>query len=268
MALPECKELLLFESKGVLTITLNRPEVRNAMNLVMVDELMQTFNAIADKPHIRIVVIKGADSNFCSGGDIRDMVNARAKNSDKDQDAFYVLNRAFGRMISLIDKAPQVVITLLEGAVLGGGFGLACISDIAIADSNCQFGLPETGLGLPPAQIAPFVVKRIGLTQARRLVLTGARFNGKEAKKLGVVHFSTKSEAKMQQLLQQQIRQIKRCAPDANRITKELILDVGVIEHEPLLDKAARTFATAVKSEEGQEGTSAFIEKRPANWVD
>ncbi len=268
MALPECKELLLFESKGVLTITLNRPEVRNAMNLVMVDELMHTFNAIADKSHIRIVVIKGADSNFCSGGDIRDMVNARTKNTDKGQDAFYDLNRAFGRMISLIEKAPQVVITLLEGAVLGGGFGLACISDIAIADSNCQFGLPETGLGLPPAQIAPFVVKRIGLTQARRLVLTGARFNGKEAKKLGVVHFSTKSEAKMQQLLQQQIRQIKRCAPDANRITKELILDVGVIEHERLLDKAARTFATAVKSEEGQEGTSAFIEKRPANWVD
>ncbi len=266
--LPECKELLLFESKGVLTITLNRPEMRNAMNLAMVEELMQTFNVIANKPHIRVVVIKGADGNFCSGGDIKDMVNAMKNISDDDHDAIYDLNRIFGRMISLIDRAPQVVITLLEGAVLGGGFGLACISDIAIADSNCQFGLPETGLGLPPAQIAPFVVKRIGLTQARRLVLTGARFNGKEAKKLGVVHFSTKSEAKMQQLLQQQIRQIKRCAPDANRITKELILDVGVIEHESLLDKAARTFAAAVKSEEGQEGTSAFIEKRPAKWVD
>ncbi len=267
MKLADCKSLLLHENRGVLTITLNRPKVRNAMNLLMVVELMSTFEAIADESEIRAVVLRGAEANFCAGGDIKDMANARAMISDDNPDAYIELNRTFGRMISQLNIAPQVVITCLEGAVLGGGFGLACISDIAIADNNCQFGLPETSLGLPPAQIAPFVVKRVGLTQARRLVLTGARFNGQQARELGVVHYNTDSAEEMEALVQTQLKQIKRCAPNANRITKELIMNVGLMEHESLLDKAAMAFSAAVQSEEGKEGTSAFIEKRAAKWI-
>jgi len=237
------------------------------MNLAMVHELMSTFESIAPQRKIRIVVLQGAEGNFCAGGDIKDMANARAIASNAKQDALFELNRTFGTMISQINAAPQVVITLLEGAVLGGGFGIACISDIAIADMNSQFGLPETSLGIPPAQIAPFVVNRIGLTQARRLMLTGARFNGEQARDLGVVHFATASTDEMERLLQQQIKRIMRCAPNANRITKELILDVGVIDYETLLDKAATAFSRAVRSEEGIEGTSAFVEKRSPSWM-
>ena len=117
------------------------------------------------------------------------MAEGRAKAAQSAADAtqsFYDLNRAFGRVITQADALPQVVITVLEGAVLGGGFGLACISDVAIAAKSAQFGLPETSLGVIPAQIAPFVVKRIGLTQARRLALLGERFDGAEAVRLGV----------------------------------------------------------------------------------
>lgn len=267
MTLPLCEHILLHEDAGVLTITLNRPKARNAMNLALVQELMASFEAIADNREIRAVVLRGAEANFCAGGDIKDMAKAREAAATTDEDPFFKLNRTFGHMITQVNAAPQVVITLLEGAVLGGGFGLACISDIAIADANAQFGLPETGLGLPPAQIAPFVVSRIGLTQARRLVLTGARFNGEEARDLGVVHFTTASSEEMEVLLQQQLKQIKRCAPNANRVTKELILNVGLVEHETLLDKAAKDFSAAVQGEEGREGTLAFVEKRPASWA-
>ena len=265
--LPDCNTLELQQDSGVLRITLNRPDSRNAMNLAMVEELMETFSAIAESAEIRAVVIRGAAGNFCAGGDIKDMSRAGESAGGSDDDGLFTLNRTFGRMITQVSTAPQVVVTLLEGAVLGGGFGMACVSDIAIADCGSQFGMPETSLGIPPAQIAPFVVARIGLTQARRLVLTGARFDGEEARALGVVHFTTTSSEEMESVAEQQLQQIMKCAPTANRVTKDLILSVGRVEHEQLLDHAAREFAAAVQGEEGQEGMRAFIEKRPARWV-
>ncbi len=267
MSLPVCQEIMLSEAQGVLNITLNRPKVRNAMNLALVREVMAVFESIRERTDIRVVVLRGSGGNFCAGGDIKDMAKAREAAAVSGQDPFFELNRAFGHLITQVNQALQVVITLLEGAVLGGGFGLACISDIAIADRQAQFGLPETGLGLPPAQIAPFVVDRVGLTQARRLVLTGARFDGEEARALGVVHFTTDSPEAMAQLLTQQLKQIQRCAPLANRVTKNLILNVAKTEREALLDLAAQRFSEAVRSDEGREGTLAFVEKRKASWV-
>jgi len=268
--LPTCKTIRLNveEESSVLEITLNRPHAHNAMTLAMVRELMSTFDAIAGKTQIRAVVLRGTGGNFCAGADIKDLTRAREDTNEFDGDPFFTLNRAFGRMITQVNAAPQVVITLLEGSVLGGGFGLACVSDIAIANCDAQFGLPETSLGLPPAQIAPFVVARIGLTQARRLILTGARFDGNEARAIGVVHFTTTSNEEMEDLLQQQLQQIMCCAPIANRVTKELILNVGLIEHETLLDNAAREFSVAMQCEEGSEGMQAFIEKRRASWAE
>ena len=129
-------------------------------------------------------------------------------------------NRRFGTMIEQVDQAPQTVVAVLEGAVLGGGFGLACVSDIAISRDTAQFSLPETGLGILPAQITPFVVKRIGLTQARRLALLGLRFDGKTALDLGVVHQVAQDEVDLGQQLTDIIQQIKRAAPLASRNTK------------------------------------------------
>jgi isohexenylglutaconyl-CoA hydratase len=265
--LPDCNTIELHQDSGVLRITLNRPDARNAMTLAMVEELMATFAAIAESTEIRAVVLRGAEGNFCAGGDIKDLSRKGTSASGPDDDRLFTLNRTFGRMITQVNAAPQVVVTLLEGAVLGGGFGLACISDIAIADRGSQFGMPETSLGIPPAQIAPFVVARVGLMQARRLILTGARFNGDEARALGVVHFTTTSSEEMESVAEQQLQQVMRCAPTANRVTKDLILSVGRVEHEQLLDTAAREFAAAVQGEEGREGMRAFIEKRPARWA-
>ncbi|NQD93731.1 enoyl-CoA hydratase/isomerase family protein, partial [Pseudomonas sp. CrR25] len=137
----------------------------------------------------------------------------------------------------------------------------------AIARQDAQFGLPETSLGVLPAQIAPFVVARIGLTQARRLALTAARFDGAEAARLGLVHFSEGDGEALEQRLAETLGQIRRCAPQANARTKALLL---ASEQEPLdqlLDDAAEQFAAAVTGAEGVEGTLAFVQKRAPNWA-
>lgn len=267
MSLPDCQEILLAMDDGVLTITLNRPHKRNAMNSTLVGELMAVFNSIADDRSIRAVVIRGAEGHFCAGGDISGM-NKEGQTEAEAAQATWDFNRIFGRMITQVNQAPQVVITLLEGAVMGGGFGLACISDIAITDINAKFALPETSLGIIPAQIAPFVVSRIGLTQARRLALLGEKINGKAAQALGITHFLTDSPQAMDECLNDVIKKIKRCAPNATAVTKQLILQVGKTDLESLLDFAADQFCAAMRSDEGQEGTKAFIEKRLPGWAE
>ncbi|SNS86398.1 enoyl-CoA hydratase/isomerase family protein [Pseudomonas segetis] len=264
MQLPDLKTLLINLEQGVLTVTLNRPESRNAMSLSMVEELTQVFSQLNQDQQVRAVVLRGAGGHFCAGGDIKDMANARAVGID----AYRELNRAFGIMLEQAQRLPQVVIALLEGAVLGGGFGLACVSDVAIAADDAKFGLPETTLGILPAQIAPFVAKRIGLTQARRLALTAARFSGQEAARLGLVHFSEASAAEIEQRLDETLAQIKRCAPQANAATKALLLDTELQPLGQLLDDAAQSFANAVLSPEGIEGTMAFVQKRTPGWAE
>lgn len=261
------QEIAVTSDSGVLTITLNRPDKKNAMNLALVNEVMAVFQGISRDLTIRVVVVRGSAGNFCAGGDISDMGKG-AENEALRHKAICEFNRSFGRMITMVNHAPQVVVTLLEGAVLGGGFGLACVSDVAIADKGAMFSMPETGLGVVPAQIAPFVVARIGLTHARRLALLGQRIAGQEAKDLGLVHFVTDTPLAMQVQLEQVIKQVKRCAPQANAATKALMLNVGEVELESLLDEAAVQFATSLTSEEGIEGTQAFLQKRIPNWIE
>jgi len=251
--------LLLEPHNGVLHVTLNRPESRNAMNLQMVGELREVLAQLDSQ--VRAVVISGAGGHFCAGADVKDMANAGGK------DQMQALNRVFGTLLQEVEALPQVVIVVLQGAVLGGGFGLACVSDIAIADHKAQFGLPETSLGLLPAQIAPFVVKRIGLTQARRLALTAARFDGVEAGRLGLVHFVEGDAQALAERLDEVLGQVLRCAPGANARTKALLLASGEQPLGPLLDQAAQWFAEAVMGAEGVEGTQAFVQKRKPRWV-
>lgn len=263
------RSIELEQEGSILTLWLNRPESRNAMSLNMVKAIQQVFKTIQDDISIRAVILRGKDGHFCAGGDIKDMAQLRGEATSVGSNQPYVdFNRQFGHMLEQVDQAPQTVVAVLEGAVLGGGFGLACVSDIAISLADAKFGLPETGLGVIPAQIAPFVVKRIGLTQARRLALLGARFEGHTALKVGVVHEVVENEKALEVLLIETIQQIKRTAPQASRVTKALLHRTLNEALMPLLDDAAQQFANAVGGEEGIEGTMAFIQKRHPNWFD
>lgn len=257
----------LEQQGSILTLWLNRPESRNAMSLNMVKAIRQVFKSIENDMSIRGVILRGKGGHFCAGGDIKDMAQLRGEALSVGTNQPYVdFNRQFGYMIEQVDQAPQTVVAILEGAVLGGGFGLACVSDIAISRADAKFGLPETGLGVIPAQIAPFVVKRIGLTQARRLALLGSRFEGDTALKMGVVHEVVDDQDTLNTLLEDTIQQIKRAAPHASRVTKALLHRTLNEPLNSLLDDAAQQFANAVGSEEGVEGTTAFIQKRLPNW--
>jgi len=266
--LPQCETLILEKQGPTLLITINRPNVRNAMSLHMVAELSTVFSEVEHDQTIRAVVIRGAGGHFCAGGDIKDMASARGQKGEGKDDPFYKLNRAFGQMIQQVNESSKVVIAITEGAVMGGGFGLACVSDLAIAGPTAKFGMPETTLGVIPAQIAPFVVERIGLTQARRLALLGLRVDAAEACTLGIVHQVAESEEQLNDMLNQALERVRLCAPNATAETKALLHRVGNESMAGLLDAAAGKFAAAIRGPEGTEGTMAFMQKREPKWAE
>ncbi len=268
MNLPEAKNLLLKFERGILEVTLNRPESRNAMSLDMVADLNAVFDSIAGERAVRIVILRGAGGHFCAGADLKQMMAGGLKAPAADEvDPVVVFSRSFGSLLRKVTNLPAVVVAICEGAVLGGGFGFACVSDIAFAHVDAKFGLPETTRGLPPAQIAPFVVERIGLTQARKLCLTGAQFRGAEAQRLGIVHEAFASEEELQAKLSETLKQILNCAPNANAVTKEIILNVARQDMDFVLDDAAQKFAACVRGSEAPEGIAAFMQKRAPKWA-
>lgn len=252
---------------GVLHLTLNRPDKRNAMSLAMVETLINELDAAANNETIRAIVIRGAGGHFCAGGDISDMAQARQAAMAGNAESFQQMNRLFGTLLTKVNEQPQTVVCVTEGAVLGGGMGLACVADITLSALEAKFGLPETTLGVVPAQIAPFLVQRIGLTATRRLALTGARFTGEEAARLGVAHEAVPTEA-LNTLLENTLKQIQQCAPGANRATKALLFNTLRNPLTQVLDDGAAAFAQAVQSAEGAEGTLAFMQKRLPKWAE
>ena len=262
------KALLLETRDDALFITLNRPKARNAMSLKMVEEIVAVFEAIKDDASIRSVVFEGLRVIFAAAtsktwpwpGNLR-TVRPRLRMTN-----WLRLTGRFGDMLLQVNRAPQAVIALLEGVVLGGGFGLACVSDVAICLADCRFGLPETSLGVIPAQIAPFIVQRLGMTQARRLAVTGGRFDGSVAHQVGLVHHCCTDVAQLESVLAETLVAIDKCAPQALQKTKALVLSLTPKDLSAALDQAAVDFANAARGEEGMEGFGAFIEKRPAAW--
>lgn len=257
--------LLARAEGGVLHLTLNRPEVRNAMSLAMVQELRAALAAAEADRTTRVIVLRGAGGHFCAGADLKDMAAARAKLAD-DPGALAETNASFGHLCVAFANTGLAVVTVLEGSVMGGGFGLACVSDVAIAGESVVFRLPETGLGLVPAQIAPFLVERLGFAEAKRLGVTGARVDAREALALRLVH-EVHPDAALDAALQRVLRQILNCAPGAVADTKALIAKARFASPASLVAEAARVFSDAALGPEGVEGTMAFIQKRKANWV-
>ncbi|MFZ5723312.1 MAG: enoyl-CoA hydratase/isomerase family protein [Pseudomonadota bacterium] len=267
MDLPNTSQLALRREGPWLHVTLNRPESRNAMSRQMVEELLAVADALEDSREIRGVILRGAGGHFCAGGDIKDMAEARMKAATDGLAAWQRFNRAFGTLLQRYDALPQVTVAVLEGAVMGGGFGLACIADVAIARHDAQFAMPETSLGILPAQIAPFVVNRVGFTQARRLTLLGSRIDGREAQAVGIVHFAEADANAIDSRLADVLKQLKKCAPNANANTKRLLHLTRSLPLASALDEAAVLFSQAVSGSEGAEGTMAFVQKRPAAWA-
>jgi isohexenylglutaconyl-CoA hydratase len=268
-ALPTLETLLLERKGGVLHVTLNRPETKNALGKAMVRDLTAVADLLAGDPDTRAAVIRGANGTFCSGGDIngfKEMFSTPApKPGEKDGIASH--NRRFGAIMARFEALPQTIVMVVEGAAYGGGLGLMCGGDVVLATADAKFSISETTLGVPPAQIAPFVAARIGIARTRRLSLTAHRFDGREAERMGLVDVACADSAALEAALARVLAGIARCAPGANAATKRLILASRAMPRNELLDQSADAFAACLRSPEGHEGVTAFLEKRKPKWA-
>ena len=254
-------------------VTLNRPHVRNAINQTMVEELTDFMSGIQQNEQVRVLVIQGAGGHFCAGGDLGDMLKAAQDFEQGNPEAFKQLNLSYGRLLVQFARLPCTTIALLEGTVMGGGLGFAAVADISLCSSSSKLAMPEASLGLPPAQIAPFVAERIGLSQTRRLALTARKLLAPEAHALGLVDQIANDSKALQELVQTELNAIQTCSPKAIRSTKRLLIELSRLslskdsELEQQLTEAADAFNFAVTRGDGPEGTRAFMEKRHPVWA-
>ena len=278
-AAPEFIAIVAQQTGPVLHITLNRPELRNAMSLQMVAELRQVLAAAEStaggEGAVRVLVLRGAGGHFCAGGDVKDMAAARMRAlqaskadlaADPAVDPMAQVNAEFGALCVAYAQTPLAVVAVLEGTVMGGGLGLACVADVAIASDTARFRLPETAFGVVPAQIAPYLVERLGYSQAKRLAVTGGRLDAAAALRIGLVH-TLADTADLSAALDQVLADILACAPGALAATKALMAQARWAEPHTLVAQAAALFSCAAQGPEGGEGMSAFIQKRKPHWA-
>lgn len=256
---------LLFESKNsVGYIKLNRPELKNAMDANLIQALKKKFLEFQKKTDLRALVISGESSFFCAGGDLNWMKSSIDKSkAENEADA-----RELGSMIRALDECPLPVICLVEGGAFGGGVGLVAASDIVIAEVSAKFSLSEVKLGLIPATIGPLVLRKIGISQARRLYLTGLRFSGEEAQRIGLVHELAKDKSEMDAILNRYLRELASSGPEAVRYAKSLIREMQgrKVWDADISEESSKILSEIRVGAEAQEGISAFLEKRSPSW--
>ncbi len=264
--LPDISTLDLNISEGWLTIWLNQPEKRNALTDEMRRDLISIFSAIRDDRSIRGITLRGRGGVFCAGGDLKQFKNQFQNKVDEAE--ILAMSRNAADLFDCVNSAPQVVIVLIEGAAMAGGFGLACCADVVLCEAGAKFAMTECMIGLSPAQISPFVIQRLGYSTARRLMLTAARFNGSEAEALGFADFVRDSVEALEEIESGLKRQVLKCAPGAIAGTKELILTLPALDRSTAIEVAAQNFKTRMISDEAREGIASFLEKRKPNWAE
>jgi methylglutaconyl-CoA hydratase len=263
-------ELLLVEPSGanrsVVRVVLNRPDVHNAFNAELIGELRTTFRGLADEPpdHLRAVVLAGSGPSFCAGADVNWMrASLGLTREQNEQDAMVM-----AEMFDSIDRCPVPVIARVHGAALGGGMGLCAVSDMVIAEAGARFGFTETRLGILPAVIAPFVIAKIGESQARALFPGGRRFDATRALRIGLVHEVVEGEGALDDAVDAAVADILAAGPTAARAAKAIVREVRGLPHESTRWHTARRIAAQRTGPEGQEGLRAFLEKRQPAWRD
>ncbi len=248
---------------GVAVLWLNRPEVRNAFNEIMIAELTAAFAELDADPAVRAVVLAGHGKVFCAGADLNWM--KRMGEMDFEENRKDAL--AFGAMLNRLHALKKPTIARVHGAAFAGGMGLIAACDIAAASTETEFAVSEVRLGLMPATISPYVLAAMGERAARRYFLTAERFSAAEAYRIGFIQELAQPE-ELDATVNAILGEIVQGAPGAHAVTKDLIHSVArqPLTSELLEDMAAR-IATARASEEGKEGVRAFLEKRSPAWL-
>lgn len=246
------------------TIWLNRPEKHNAMNAEMISELISCYESISEHNEIRVVVLRGKGKSFCAGADLNYMKGIASFGFQENYEDSLKLAKCFNTIYTC--KKPTIAI--VHGAAIGGANGLLAACDYVYCHEETKFAFSEVKLGIAPATISPYVIKRIGEYNARDLMLTGRRILGPEAEKCGLANKSHTSEG-LEQQLNQTIKFLMTSGPEAMASCKELIYTISnKLDFESSIDYTAKLIAELRASKEGQEGMASFLEKRKPNWVE
>ncbi len=248
---------------GVVQITMSRPDVFNAIDETMIAELERAFDQLIHDPEVRVLVLAGEGKHFSAGADLQWMQRAsQASPAWNLSDA-----RRFAAMLSHIEHCPKPTVARIQGVALGGGLGLACACDIAIAADHASFAISEVKFGILPSMIGPYVINAIGKRHAKRLALTTHRLSASEAMSLGLVH-EVVAEGALDASVDQCAHELLAGGPCAQQETKHLFaqLQVGPITAE-VSELTAQTISRVRSTAEAKEGFEAFFKKRPANWM-
>lgn len=255
--------LLVGEENGVLSITFNRPEVHNAFNDTLIGEAIDLFSDLSRWPAARAIVLRAVGENFCAGADLNWMSRMVSYSRDENiRDS-----SRLAKMFALINESPLPVVGRIQGAAIGGGVGLVSVCDIALATSRSKFGLSEVKLGILPAVISPYVIAKIGESHARALFLTGERFDAQRAASIGLVHRIAADDQELDRLVAEAIAALMTSGPEAVRECKKLIRVVANSRPEESVPYTIQAIAERRVSDEGQQGMSAFLEKKKAPWA-
>jgi methylglutaconyl-CoA hydratase len=249
------------DDRGVVYATLDRPDKRNALSAVLMDELTDLAATIGHQPATRAIVLAGAGPAFCAGGDL-DWMMAQI---NADRQTRMSEARRLARMLGALNEMPTPLIGRVHGSALGGGVGLACVCDVVVAADSTKFGLTETRLGLIPATIGPYVIARMGEGRARRVFMSARIFDAAEARDLGIVS-RTVSAADLDKAVEAEVDPYLSAAPRAVGAAKALVRALGLRINAEVIDETIRRLADVWESEEATEGISAFLDKRPAKW--
>lgn len=252
------------DERGIATITLNRPEVHNAFNDDVINLLREAINDSAADSSVRAVVLRSNGKNFSAGADLRMMKSS--VNSTRDEN--YANSKDMGRMFHTLNSMPKPVIALVQGSAFGGALGLIACCDIAIASQDAAFCLSEVKIGLAPAVISPFVVAAMGERAARRYFQTAEKITATKAAEIGLIHELVENADMLESASAPILKSILSNAPAAVAKSKELVQNVcrAPID-EDILSYTAEVIADLRVADEGQEGLSAFFEKRKPNWI-
>ncbi len=264
MSMNDESPVLLELQLGVATITLNRPQVRNALDQATIQAFIQILNDIEKQNDIKAVIVRGKGEHFCSGADIQTMSqSAQLTQEENHQDAFQFAH-LFQRLFSL----NKPIIGLIQGSIFGGGVGLVACCDLVIADPNTLFCFPEVKLGLIPATISPYVVAAIGAHATKRYMMTAELFTAEKALQLGLVH-EIATPDNLNALLAKILHNIQQNNSKAMKIAKNWIQQLASHPRtaEAQMIQAANLMAELRVSKEAQEGFNAFLEKRPPKWT-
>lgn len=247
------------EPSGVTTVSLNRPDVHNAFDEIMIGELHQALEHLGRDRDTRVILIRAMGKSFCAGADLRWMKRAAAFSEEENYDDAMRL----AQLLHTLDTLPKPTVAFVHGPAYGGGVGLISCCDIAVASERAVFCLSEVKLGLVPAVISPYVVRAIGARAARRYFQSAERFDCREAHHIGLVHEVAAADSDVESVL----GALLQGGPNAQKVSKQLISRVEGLPTTPaMIEDTASTIAAVRASDEGREGLRAFFDKRNSSW--